>query len=207
MLTLYVVRHGETKWNTERRMQGWQDSPLTEKGKNDARLLHHRLASVPFVAIYSSPSERTKETAKIIRGDRDIPMYFDERLREIHLGDWEGKRIDEIAEIDQQNHYHFYHAPHLYQPLRGETFSDVQQRAIAAIEQMIQQHHEGNLLVVTHGVVIRTLLVYWKQQSIAHLWDSPRVYGTSVTKVRVQPEKFIIELEADISHLKEEVNQ
>jgi len=69
MLTLYITRHGETVWNTQKRMQGWKDSPLTETGRQNAFSLGERLAHIPFRAVYSSPSGRTKETASLICGE------------------------------------------------------------------------------------------------------------------------------------------
>lgn len=72
MITLYITRHGETEWNTEKRMQGWSDSNLTVKGGEHAALLGNRLKEVSFDAIYSSPSKRTELTAGLIKGDKDI---------------------------------------------------------------------------------------------------------------------------------------
>ncbi len=201
VLKLYVIRHAETEWNVQQRMQGWKDSPLTEKGKKQAALLHDRFRTVPFTAAYCSPSDRTKETAQIVLGQRHVPIYFDERLREIYLGDWEGKTIAEIAQSDEQNHYHFYHDPDAYKPIIGETFFNVQRRAVATIQHIAENHSEGHILIVTHGMVIRTLLVYWKQQTLAELWKNSRVYGTSVTIVSFDGEKWDMECESDISHL------
>lgn len=205
MLRLYVIRHAETEWNAQQRMQGWKDSPLTEAGRKHATLLHDRLRTIPFTAVYCSPSDRTKETAQIVLGQRDIPLYFDERLREIHLGHWEGKTIAEIAQMDERNHYHFYHEPDAYEPSVGETFFDVQHRAVAAIHHIAENHSNGHVLVVTHGVVIRTLLVYWKQQTMAELWKNSRVYGTSVTIASFNGQQWVVECESDISHLESEL--
>ncbi|MBA2878213.1 histidine phosphatase family protein [Anoxybacillus ayderensis] len=205
MLKLYVIRHAETEWNAQQRMQGWKDSSLTETGRKHATLLQERLRTVPFTALYCSPSDRTKETAQIVLGQRDVPMYFDERLREIHLGHWEGKTIAEIAQTDERNHYYFYHEPHAYNPIVGETFLDVQRRAVAAIQHIVDTHSEGHILVVTHGVVIRTLLVYWKQQPLAQLWENSRVYGTSVTIVSFDGKQWTLECESNISHLEGEM--
>lgn len=105
--TLYLTRHGETKWNVEKRMQGWQDSPLTEKGRQDAKRLGKRLEAVELAAIYTSTSGRALETAELVRGGRLIPIYQDERLREIQLGDWEGKTHDEIRQMDPTGFDHF----------------------------------------------------------------------------------------------------
>jgi broad specificity phosphatase PhoE len=75
MIKLYITRHGETIWNTEKRMQGWLDSNLTENGKKNAEALGERLKDIEFEAIYSSPSQRTKTTTELVKGDRAIPSY------------------------------------------------------------------------------------------------------------------------------------
>ncbi|MED5101462.1 histidine phosphatase family protein [Niallia circulans] len=98
MLTLYITRHGETQWNIEKRMQGWSDSDLTEKGKKNAVLLGERLKEIEFAAIYTSPSKRTVATANLIKGDRQIPIIFDDHLKEINMGKWEGKKAEYLKD-------------------------------------------------------------------------------------------------------------
>jgi broad specificity phosphatase PhoE len=203
MLTLYLTRHGETKWNVEKRMQGWQDSPLTEKGRQDAIRLGKRLEEVDLTAIYASTSGRTFETAQLIRGERLIPIYTEEQLREIYLGDWEGKTHEEIKEMDPIAFDHFWNHPHLYAPRRGERFIDVQNRAFAAIERIVERHSEGNILIVTHGVVLKTVIARFKNTPLQGLWAPPYMYGTSVTIVRVNDGKFELLSEGDVSHLEE----
>jgi broad specificity phosphatase PhoE len=204
MLTLYLTRHGETEWNLQKRMQGWQDSPLTEKGRKDAALLGKRLESVEFAAIYTSTSGRTVETAELIRGERLIPMYHNENLREINLGDWEGKTHDEITKFDPIAYEHFWNKPHLYSPERGERFIDVQTRALKAIQEIVEHYPSGNVLVVTHAVVLKTLIAYFKNLPLEKLWESSFMHGTSLTIVRFDGNTFEIVTEGDISHL--EVN-
>lgn len=74
MLNIYLVRHGETEWNIEKRLQGWQDSNLTEKGIEDANALHDHLIDIKFDAIYSSSSKRAFKTAEIIAGNRKLEV-------------------------------------------------------------------------------------------------------------------------------------
>ncbi|NHM33892.1 histidine phosphatase family protein [Neobacillus terrae] len=126
MLTLYITRHGETVWNTQKRIQGWKDSALTETGKQNALSLGERLTHIPFEAVYSSPSGRTKETARLICGERKIPIFYDENLREINLGDWEGETHTTIKEKYEAAYQHFWNQPHLYVPASGESFNMVQ---------------------------------------------------------------------------------
>ena len=150
MLTLYLTRHGETEWNVQKRMQGWQDSPLTEKGRRDAVLLGKRLESVEFAAIYTSTSGRTVETAELIRGER---------------------------------------------------FIDVQTRALNVIQDIVNRHPSGNVLVVTHAVVLKTLIVYFKNMPLAELWAPPFMHGTSLTMVQVENGTFELVTVGDVSHL------
>ncbi len=86
MIRLFVTRHGETVWNTQKKLQGWKDSDLTEKGINNALSLGNRLKDVAFDAIYASPSKRTLHTADLIKGNKALSIVENERLREISLG-------------------------------------------------------------------------------------------------------------------------
>jgi broad specificity phosphatase PhoE len=203
MLTLYVTRHGETEWNIAKRMQGWNDSPLTEKGRHDARRLGKRMEEIDLAAIYASTSGRALETARIVRGERLIPIYEDERWREIHLGDWEGKTHADIQQFDAERFHQFWNAPHLYEPLRGETFRDVQQRALAALESIIERHPSGHVLIVTHAVVLKALTALLKKASLERLWDPPYIYGTSVTTIQVENGAMTLLAEGDASHIEE----
>jgi broad specificity phosphatase PhoE len=203
MLTLYVTRHGETEWNIEKRLQGWNDSPLTKKGREDALRLGKRMEKIDLTAIYTSTSGRALETAKLIRGERLIPMYEDERWREIHLGDWEGRTHEEIQKFDAVRFHHFWNEPHVYQPARGEAFSDVQQRAFAALESVVERHASGDILIVTHAVVLKALTTLLKNAPLERLWDPPYIYGTSVTTIQVENGVMTLLSEGDASHIEE----
>ena len=119
MTTIYLTRHGETEWNLAHRFQGKLDSPLTDKGKQQAEWLSERLRDIEFNAIYASCSGRALDTAKIIRGNRQMPIVTKEELMEIGLGEWEGREIKGIEDDGDQNYHYFWHEPHLYQPSRG----------------------------------------------------------------------------------------
>ena len=92
-VTFWYVRHGETLFNRIGKMQGWCDSPLSEKGLRDANDAKLALKDIPIDRIYTSTSERCVDTALIIRGDRDIPIFFEKGLKEINFGLYEGATI------------------------------------------------------------------------------------------------------------------
>ena len=81
-MDIYFLRHGETKWNTRGRIQGQKNTRLSEKGLEQARLTAEGMKDIPFDIIYSSPLERAYETAQIVRGERNIPIIRDDRLKE-----------------------------------------------------------------------------------------------------------------------------
>lgn len=200
MLTLYITRHGETSWNTEKRMQGWSDSELTLTGVNNASLLAKSLRDIEFDAIYSSTSNRSVKTAEIIRGKWDVPITLKENLREINMGDWEGKTITYIEENFPEKIYSFWNTPHLYQPIMGEDFFNVRKRVELALKDIIKNHDSGNVLIVTHSITIKTILAYFKQLPMDRLWEPPFIHDTSLTIITKNNNQYEIVLEGDLSH-------
>lgn len=200
MLTLYITRHGETEWNKEKRMQGWLDSNLTEDGKNSAISLGERLKEIEFTAIFSSPSGRTKTTTELIKGNRDIPIYYDDNLKEMHLGQWEGQTQSSIFEAFPYEYEAFWYTPHLFTPIGGEKFEETKARALKMLNTLQKEYSEGNILIVTHTVVIKCLLSIFKNEELESLWDGPYIHDTSLTKVQISENGYTVLLEGDISH-------
>lgn len=156
--TLFLVRHGQTHWNVERRLQGHMNSNLTETGRRQALLAGETLKGVPISAAFTSPSGRAVETAKGILGDRKIPLTPVEGLREIHLGPMEGLPIEEAMKRHPKACRDFWEAPHHFELPGAERFSQVQERALAAIEGLVSQHPGETLLLVSHAIAIKTVL-------------------------------------------------
>ncbi|UOY92309.1 histidine phosphatase family protein [Ectobacillus sp. JY-23] len=200
MLTLYITRHGETEWNVQKRMQGWLDSELTDKGINHAKSLGVRLKDIDFTAVYTSTSGRTQLTAKLICEGKDVPTIHDENLQEINVGDWEGKTHSDIQKHDPSEYDAFWNAPKQYKSVSGETFYEVWERALRALKRITKEQHTGNILIVTHSVVIKCLLAIFKNASIEQLWDPPYIHDTSLTMVEVDEVGYRVLLEGDLSH-------
>jgi broad specificity phosphatase PhoE len=203
MTTLYITRHGETEWNTEGRMQGWNDSPLTELGVNQAYWLHERLKDMEFHAIYSSPAGRAYKTAEILKGERNIEIIAHDALREMNLCQWEGLDQKEIKEKDEECFYNYWKAPHLYKPLLGEDFLELQDRITSGIKEIVKNHSDETVLIVTHTMTLKALMAGLNNKPISTLWDPPYINQTSLTIIQVDDGKISIEMYADDSHLKE----
>ncbi|TXK83446.1 histidine phosphatase family protein [Paenibacillus sp. N3.4] len=185
MLTLYITRHGETEWNIQNRMQGWSDSELTQKGTDNAISLGNRLKDVNLTAIYSSPSRRTAKTSELICGGRDIPIILNDNLKEINMGDWEGKTQTVIKDNYPNEYQAFWEMPHLFKPCSGESFDTLMDRVICVFDKILLENKEGSVLVVTHTVVIKAILSYFKKLPLEKLWEPPYIKDTSLTIVEI----------------------
>ena len=159
-LSLYLVRHGRTVYNTQNRVQGWCDSPLTAEGRRSVRVTAEHLRGRAFAAAYSSPSGRTMETAReILALHPGTPLTSDGDLREFGFGEFEaGPEAQLFAQID---------APTLFGSIfdgsfpglpGGERADRYLERVAAAFERITRRHDDvQEVLVVGHGV---TLLAY-----------------------------------------------
>ncbi len=200
MTTLYITRHGETEWNTQGRMQGWNDSPLTNLGINQAYWLYERLKDMNFNAIYSSPAGRAYKTAEILKGDRNIEIIPHDSLKEINLSYWEGLDQERIKLKDEEQFYNFWKAPHLYKPISGEDFLELQHRIISGIRKIVKEHRDETLLIVTHTMTLKALMASINNKPISTIWDPPNIKQTSLTILEIDDDKINIQMHADASH-------
>lgn len=204
MLNLYITRHGETEWNVAKKMQGWQDSELTEYGIQNAELLGKRLKDVHFHGIYSSPSKRTVKTTELIRGERKTPeIITDDLFREMGMGGWEGKTHDYLMSQFPDEYNNFFQAPHLFNHPGGESILDFHSRVQKALDRIHNDHVSGNILLVTHSVFIKSLTAHIKNLPLEKLWSPPYVYDTSLTLIEFDQGQYRIKLESDVSHRKD----
>jgi broad specificity phosphatase PhoE len=141
---LYIVRHGQTDWNVEKRMQGQTDIPLNDTGREEARKLSDHLKGEIFDAIYSSDLKRATETASLITLCKP---KTDVRLRERHFGHWEGKLQAELYHLPKEDRTGF------------EKDEEVLKRAFEALTEIAMYHPGQKVLVVTHGGLQRNLII------------------------------------------------
>jgi len=200
--TLYITRHGETLWNTEGRMQGWKDSPLTQLGIHQAKWLKERLENLELDAIYSSPAGRAYNTAEIIRANRKLQVIKADKLREIYLGDWEGLNQEDLNNKYGEQLFNFWNKPHLYKNESGESFEDVRIRTVEFIKEIVQAHKGKNVLVVTHTMALKSLMSVLQHKPVENIWDPPFIKQTSLTVLEFNDDGVKIILNADTSHHK-----
>ncbi len=182
-MKLYLTRHGQTEWNVQKRMQGQNNSPLTELGKWQATQLGNYLQSVQFDCVYSSSSPRALQTTELVRGKRSFPIIACDDLREISLGEWEGMTFADAEKHYPEQYYKFWHQPESYYRSDSESFEELRQRTSSAIEKIAHRHSYETVLIVAHGVVLRTLYTYFKGQSISELANSPHIHSACLCLV------------------------
>lgn len=196
---LYLVRHGQTKWNVDNRLQGKLDSPLTETGIEQAKQLAQRLSGVPFQCIYSSSSHRTLETATYLRGDREIELIPSDALMEMGFGIWEGQKWSEIQELYPTDLACINQHPEKYEAKesQGETLYDVEKRAIPFLQQLLKKHEGGNILIVSHSITIKVIVNHFRGGNIETVWEGPDTYWASVYQVKFAEDKITILFEGE----------
>ena len=177
-MRIWFVRHGETEWNRTKRYQGHSDIPLNENGRRQAQDTAALLAKEPLSAIYASDLKRAVETAEAIAQTHELPVQQKPELRELHFGLWEGLRYEQIMEKWANELSLMYGHPEKGRAPEGEGFSDLAQRAGAALLEIRKAHQETETIaVVAHGGTIRVLLCLLQGKPLQELWNVAIEHG------------------------------
>ena len=163
MPKVILVRHGESVWNSQRRIQGSLDPELSPCGRRQTDLLvsHLRPHLTPAVAaIYSSPLRRAAQTADQIAVAYQIPVVHEPDLREMSLGKWEGKTVAEIQATYPGCYEQWLEDPLAFPAPGGEDLRSFERRVVGVLERMQNTQPKADLIVVSHGGVIKALLCF-----------------------------------------------
>lgn len=180
----YLIRHGETDWNKGGRYQGWTDIELNEAGREQARLLGRRFAYLPLDAVYVSPLKRAIATAEPMARAKGLTPIVDEHFKEINFGEWEGSTIAELSQKYGKAYTDFFDDPFSY-PMPGEgSFQNVIRRSVPGFEALEQRHKGQNVAIVSHGGLLRVMLVALLGMDI-HFYRKTWMTNTSITMVDV----------------------
>jgi broad specificity phosphatase PhoE len=170
---ILLARHGETKENKERRFQGQKDVPLSDAGREQARVLAAQAAGEKIAALYTSPLSRARETADIVGAALGLEPRDDDRLKEVDVGDWQDRLKDDVAREDPEGWEAFRRAGPDFRFPGGESFAEQQERVLAALEEI----GGGALpaLVVCHRGVVRCALAHANGRGLDsyHDWRVP----------------------------------
>ena len=203
-MEIYFVRHGQTIWNVEKRFQGLSDSPLTELGITQAKLLGEKLKDIKFDKFYSTSLKRAYDTANYIKGNREQKVEIFDDFVEISMGDMEGIKQEDFKKLYPEQVKNFFFNQLEYDPssFGGESFLEVRERVIRGLNKFIELNKNyERVLVVSHGATLKTLLHYISGKDISTLSDEVIPKNTRYTIVKYENGKFEIIDFSNISHL------
>ncbi len=201
MLRLILVRHGETDWNVTLRYQGQGTVPLNALGREQAQRTAQRLVRLRITALYASDVVRAWETATIIGNiigmePRPMPAF-----REIDVGKWEGYTPEELEQRYPEHMREYHNDRANTVRLGGESYAQLQQRAVLGLRQIREHHQPGELVVVVaHGGTIRTLICHILGVDLA-LFGRMWLENGSLTELRYDTKGWRIYRVNDAAHL------
>jgi len=201
---LLVIRHGETAWNRETRIQGHIDIPLNATGRWQARQVAQALQDEGLHAVYSSDLQRAQDTAQAIAQASGVALVVDVQLRERHFGSLEGLTQDEITQTRPDEARRWRERDPAYGPDGGETLQAFYDRCVSALTRLAQQHPGQTIAVVAHGGVLDCF--YRAANRVAlHAPRTWKVTNASINRLIYHPEGFAMLSWADNRHLEADV--
>jgi probable phosphoglycerate mutase len=168
-----MVRHGQTEWNKEHRLQGHKDSPLTLLGKDQAIQAKASLEHYEIHKAYVSPLQRAQDTLALIIDQQAIDVVISDNLKEINLGPWEGKTKQETALSDPQQYAFFWQDQDKFDLAGAETYQQLQTRVVSELQAIFSNEKGKNILVVSHWIAIKTAMAYYTSTPLSELSTLP----------------------------------
>ncbi len=201
-MNLWIVRHGQTAWNIQRRFQGVSDIPLDAKGIRQAENLAERLKEMHFTAIYASPLSRSVQTAQII-ADRSVdapPVQITRDLMEISFGEYEGASIEALEKTLPPDFRTYRYTPSQATLPGGDCIAQRAEQLACFLDALDRQYGEtDDVLLSAHGYLIRMMLTMFMHTSLDQL-NIFRIGNTALTLVQYTRGQARIFLVGDTSH-------
>ena len=205
MLQVYLVRHGETQWNAERRIQGQSDSPLTAKGEQQARQVAERARTLGITHIIASDLGRTQQTARIIADACGCDIILDPRLRELDMGVLEKRHVDSLTDEEEGWRRTLVNGTEDGRIPEGESMQELSVRVQAALADCLKLPEGSRPLLVSHGIALGCL-VSTILGLPAYAERRLRLRNCSISRIDYQESPWlasgwVVEMAGDISHL------
>ncbi|ANG91451.1 2,3-diphosphoglycerate-dependent phosphoglycerate mutase GpmB [Enterobacteriaceae bacterium 155047] len=205
MLEVYLVRHGETQWNAERRIQGQSDSPLTAKGEQQACQVAQRAKTLGITHVITSDLGRTQQTARIIAEACGCDIILEPRLRELDMGVLEKRHVDSLTEEEEGWRRTLVNGTKEGRIPEGESMQELSVRVHGALAECLNLPAGSRPLLVSHGIALGCLvstilgLPAWAERRL-------RLRNCSISRIDHQESPWlasgwVVEMAGDISHL------
>ena len=202
MVTVILVRHGETEWNRREIFRGRADVELNERGREQAKALGAALEGRNLDAVYSSPLSRAVETAEAIAQPHGVPVEIEDGFIDFDYGIWQGLLRDEVQQRYPRVYRDWTERPHTVKIEGGESLRMVRRRAMQALIRIVGRHQDGTVVIVAHRVVNKVVLCAVLELANSHFWRIRQ--DTCALNVFEWSDggRFLIRLLNDTCHLK-----
>jgi broad specificity phosphatase PhoE len=197
---LVLIRHGETEWNRDRRIQGQTDIPLSNRGREQAHRLAHRLARERIDALYTSDLLRAHQTADPIASALGLPVHTSPLLREVGFGVWEGLSVSEVEAGWPVEYAAWREDSVRNRAPDGERIEELQTRAMTCATEILAAHPGQTVAVVAHGGSVKAILCGVMGFPLT-LWRRLRLDNTSITRLLFAPLGPTLITFNDVGHL------
>jgi probable phosphoglycerate mutase len=202
MLTLHLVRHGDTAQSAEGYFAGDIDPPLTESGLAQAQALGRLAATLNLAEIYVSPKLRARQTAEPIVHASKAPMIVEDGLREIAYGSWEGRKESEVRAAEPDAYTAWSLDPALVSPPGGEGAFAIAARALPVLVRARREHPTGNVMLVSHKATVRVIVCALLGVPLGRFRDRVACPTASLTTFEFGERGAMLVRLADVSHLR-----
>lgn len=201
-MEIYIVRHGETLWNRDKRLQGSTDIALSDYGRELAVETGQNLSHIQFDKVFSSPLQRAYETAGLILPGQKDEIITDDRIRELNFGIYEGKTMPELKSDPDGYFQYFFDAPEKYQaPAQGESLTHLCERAADFLTEVIEPLADtcSRIMIVAHGAINKAMMMHVKnERDLSRFWAGNLQRNCNVIILDYSRNKYKI---LDESHL------
>lgn len=207
MTKVYIVRHGESEGNLYRRLHGHYDGDLTENGLRQVAALEERFRPIHLDAVYSSDLRRCQKTARALYEHKNLPLHLDTGLREMKMGEWEGKPWGELGRSDPGMVAKFHACSPDFRAPGGESFEELRERVSGTILRLAAEHEGQAIGIATHYLALRSALSVFHGCRVDEINQVvPRCDNTGVSLLEIENGKVNIVFECDNSHLPPELS-
>ena len=206
MARIYLIRHGETMWNREKRLQGHIDIGLNERGFWQAERLGEHLANQPITAVISSDLNRAADTAKAVAKHHGLELQYDERLRERHYGLMQGLSHAEVAEKYPRNHLAWKNREVDFCPESGESLKQFYERVVNSAQDWAKRYEGQHIALVAHGGVLDCLNRLATGKSLEQARDF-EILNASLNTLEFKEGQFNLIEWGNVSFLRDASNQ
>lgn len=202
MTKIYLIRHGQSEWNKETRIQGQKNTKLTDYGKEQAIKLGKRLINENIHIIYSSDLERAYNTGKLISNSIHKQLIPSKSLREMNFGLWEGLTINEIKDSFDEDYTKWRKDPHTLRINGAESLFELKERSMGFVNQIINMNQGKNIAIVSHSATLKTIILGLLGLDLSY-YKNFTLSNVSLSIIECRDYNNVLTLLNDTSHLKE----